>query len=161
MSIVADYLIPFGTLAVTTLCAGVAWHRGDKVLRRSAAAMALNLGLTFAASLFVPWQHVWLAWLGIDGLTAYIILKQPAGKVQATLGFLYLVQCTFHVAFYLNGSPVEALGLYQDMLTGVLGGQVLTLIGGTFHDDISRCWSAACHWGTDYFHGPKGMGGKR
>ena len=161
MSLLVDYVIPFGTLALTTLCAGGAWKRRDFVLKRSAAAMALNLGLATTAAVFVPWQHLWLAWLGIDGLTAYIILKQPAGKVQATLGFLYLVQCMFHVAFYLNGSPVEALGLYQDMLTGVLGGQVLTLIGGTFHDDISRCWSAACHWGTNYFYGPKGMGGKR
>lgn len=105
----------------------------------------------------------WAANIVIDGIAARMILRHPAGKMQAALGGTYAVQVAMHVAYgaremWTIADPVA----YYDMLTIVAYAQLAILGGwalgtwGQFVTDRLRHH----HTALDHRKGASGMGGK-
>lgn len=100
-------------------------------LLRSMAAVALNwlVGTAFAMTTGIT--DGWWFNIGLDALTAVVILYHPAGRWQAALGVSYCFQLLMHIGYgarVVFASGADAMS-YYDWLTGIAWIQLLILGG--------------------------------
>lgn len=104
---------------------------GESRDARTGGLLLVNWAACMVA--FTGGQAPWAALIVIDGLTAWAILRPPAGVVQAVVAALLLNQILWHCAYGWVGHPAAQ----HFWLTGLnLAGwlQVATLLGGATHD---------------------------
>lgn len=100
----------------------------EQVLR-SAAAILFNW---IAGSLYVSFTEDYTPWhfsIFIDAICAFIVMWQPAGRVQGFIGLFYFLQIAGHTAFglrYLTGYPNDPI-FYYDAITYVAWAQLLAM----------------------------------
>jgi FtsH-binding integral membrane protein len=135
------------TLAETHVMARVA-----TALLANWCAHMLHWSLTGDASPY------WFSIL-VDMLTAVIILRRPAGKIQALVGWTLLVQITFHVAYVLHllnsGFTYHAAERYWDWLDWIAVVQIF-LVGGGMVGGLGRPLLAR-YWHRADTHDPSGV----
>lgn len=112
--------------------ASVTWRSDATALRRTALAMAGNWLACMLAVRLSGIADFALAFVLIDALTAWAVLARPAGRVQAVVGGIYLVQIAFHIAYFVAG--LFGLGwspwLYLTILSGAAAVQLTIMVGG-------------------------------
>lgn len=113
--------------------------RHNPPLLRTAVAMLANLALVWLWALVTRIGDSWWFFLAIDGLTARVVLRQPAGRVQAVIGFLFVMQCVLHVRYGIGLRNEATASVYLDTLTAIGWGQLVALIwGATRHGYVNR-----------------------
>lgn len=125
-------MIPYMTaLALVSLLCLATWAflRPSAVLRCLFAVLAVWCAGWAYGEYFNDFSH-WQFNILTDGTAAVVILRRPAGKMQAALGGTYAVQVMMHVAYgarelWSKPDPVA----YYDMLTLVAYAQ-LAILGG-------------------------------
>lgn len=110
--------------------------RHNPPLLRTAAAMLANLALVWLWALVSGIDDAWWFFLGIDGLTARVVLRQPAARSQAVIGFFFVLQCIMHVRY--GGFGGASASVYLDTLTAIGWGQLVALIMGATHGHFYR-----------------------
>ena len=100
---------------------------------RSGVALLVNWVVTIAVYEASPMETVWAPLIVLDGLTAYVILRQPARLVQGVIGGLLLGQLVFHVAFGWVGTS-ESFGAYRLAINLAGWLQVAALLMGATYD---------------------------
>lgn len=86
----------------------------------------------------------WAYFMALDLITATVILYQPAGRPQAIIGTLYLVQIAMHTAYGIAGLKGDPI-VYWWMLT-VTGFLQLLFCGG---------WWIRDRWGRHFLRLPR------
>jgi len=117
----------------------VALRRGGP-LTRTAWALAVNFALMWAYPLATERYSEWVFFLAVDALTARVVLLQPAGRWQAVVGFLLIVQCVMHVRYGIGVKSEQITSNYLDTLTAIGWGQLVALIGGATHERIGNIY---------------------
>ena len=112
--------------------------RHNPPLIRTAAAMLANLALVWLWALVSGIDDAWWFFLAIDGLTARVVLRQPAARAQAVIGFLFVLQCIMHVRYGICVQDEAAASVYLDTLTALGWGQLVALIMGATHGHFNR-----------------------
>lgn len=107
--------------------------RRDPLMLRVALAMLTNLALVWLWALVSGIDDAWWFFLAIDALTARVVLRQPAGRWQAVIGLLYVIQCLMHVRYGIGYRDDAITSVYLDTLTAIGWGQLVALIGGATH----------------------------
>lgn len=111
----------------------VAIYRRCPLLMRAAAVLAANaVACNMAAATTGSFNPV--AWYAtIDIVSAVVMLWQPAGRTQAILGRIYIVQLGLHYGHWAGG--MHDVHGYTQMLA--VGGtlQIAFLIGGAINGD--------------------------
>ena len=105
---------------------------GTPSLNRAGWAMAGNMALVWAAQALSGSYTPWLAFTCIDAATAFVVLAHPAGRSQAMIGAIYVLQIITHVAFGAAGAHGDAR-FYLDLLAFGGGCQLLILATGAIH----------------------------
>lgn len=150
-------------VGVTALCL-LAWlhSRSGALLRCLGAVLAVWVAGVAYSAFTGDFTH-WAENIVIDGIAARMILRHPAGKMQAALGGTYAVQVAMHVAYgaretWTIADPIA----YYDMLTivayaqlAILGGWALGTWGQFVIDRLRRHRPA-----MDHREGVGGMGRK-
>lgn len=112
--------------------------RHNPPLLRTAVAMLANLALVWLWALVSGIDDAWWFFLAIDGLTARVVLRQPAARAQAAIGFLYVLQCILHVRYAIGVQDDATASVYLDTLTAIGWGQLVALIMGATHGHFYR-----------------------
>lgn len=122
-------------------------------MRRTAITLAANWAINTAFVIITTIHDPWLWFMLIDAISARIVLHQPAGRPQAIIGALYMVQITVH-AIYFASTGVLAEPHYWQVLIALAFAQLIILGGwlGAYHlgGPSRRLWdrgSAALAWG--------------
>ncbi len=105
---------------------------------RTALAIAGNWILGTAFVLATGIYDPWLFSLLLDAACAFIILHQPAGKMQALIGSIYLTQILTHFVYSFSNHDIAAYSYWQ--LLTLQAFVQLALLGG---------WIGG-HWGRRY-----------
>lgn len=95
---------------------------------RTAIAIALNWAVLTAFVLLTGIHNAWPLYLAADAATAFVILYQPAGRMQALIGWTYMAQIMIHVIF-ATSNPILADYPYWELLLWIAWVQ-LALLGG-------------------------------
>jgi hypothetical protein len=119
-------------LAVGATTAGCYVFR-DRADFRTGVALLVNWCATMAIYASGPMETVWAPLIVLDGLTAWVVLRQPARLVQGIIGGLLLGQVVFHVAFGWVGTS-ESFDAYRLAINLAGWAQVGTLFGSAFYD---------------------------
>jgi hypothetical protein len=131
-------LYTLGLLAAIAL----AHHERCPLLVRAAWVLAANFVACNLAAVATG-QFAPVAWLlFIDVASAIVMLWHPAGRTQAILGAVYIVQLGLHAAHWgagTDGSPV----FYLSMLNVGGGLQIAFLFYGAINGDGRRSVAAA------------------
>ena len=128
----------------------IALRRGGP-LARTAWALAINFALMWIYPMATGRYSDWLFFLAVDALTARVVLLQPAGRWQAVVGFLLIVQCVMHVRYGIGVKSEQITSNYLDTLTAIGWGQLVALIGGATHErtrNLDRSYFAGRHHRT-------------
>ena len=137
---------------------GLAYWRGDALLVRSAWVLLINHIACDAAQDVAGIADPVLWFAAIDTLSAVVLLWQPAGRTQAVIGAVYLVQIGLHFAQYPGG---VAQYQYLSVLTVAGACQIAFLIKGAVDGD-GRKVRGFGNWRGDHnravAHGASGMG---
>lgn len=121
-----EFLAGYIALLATSLMAG-----GRQMGRTSLAMFgnwAVNTAFVSATGLYSPW--FWFAC--VDFATAAIILKNPAGKWQSAIGWVYIAQIVLHFTYWWAANP-DAEYEYWLWLTRLAWAQIglVVLWGGS------------------------------
>lgn len=140
----------YALIGVSAFC-GLTWAvtRTEALMRCLLAVMAVwCVGYLYGAAAG-DYTH-WAFNILTDGLAAVLILRHPAGKMQAALGGTYAVQVAMHIAYgarELWGIPDPVA--YYEMLTlvayaqlAILGGWCVGTWGGRLLDRLRHRRSA-------------------
>lgn len=95
---------------------------------RTILAIAFNSILANTYTLATGETSPWHVFMVLDVLAATIILVQPAGRIQAIIGWTYVAQLAMHTGYALNGASADPV-IYWWSLT-VSGYVQLLLVGG-------------------------------
>lgn len=108
-------------------------YRRCPLLLRSAAVLSANALACNLAQVATGLNNPVLAFACIDIVSAVIMLWQPAGRTQAILGRIYIVQLGLHYGHWAGG--MHDVGGYWQMLA--VGGalQIAFLIMGAINGD--------------------------
>jgi len=150
-------------IGVGGICA-LAWlhSRSGALLRCLSVVVAVWVAGFLYSAATGDFTH-WAVNIAIDGIAARMILRHPAGKMQAALGGTYAVQVAMHIAYgaretWTIADPIA----YYDMLTivayaqlAILGGWALGTWGQFIVDRLRRH-----HPALDHREGVGGMGRK-
>lgn len=107
-------------------------HVGLPSLVRTGWAMAANLALVWISTWATQSYAPWLWFVAIDIGTAFMVLARPAGRAQALIGAIFVMQIITHIAFGASGT-VDNARLYLDLLAFGGGCQLLILATGAIH----------------------------
>lgn len=125
----------------------ITFQCGDDRMKRTAILLFGNWMACIAALWVLGSATPWAAWLVIDATTLLLVVKPPAGKVQAIIGGLLLGQVMWHGAF----GYVDNAGAARVYITALNAGgwvQVGTLFIGAGFDQGRRLVAA---WGSGLF----------
>jgi hypothetical protein len=111
---------------------GLAYWRGNALLVRSAWVLLLNHVACDAAQDVTGLSDPTLWFAAIDTLSAVVLLWQPAGRTQAVIGAVYVVQIGLHFGQYPGG---VAQYEYLSVLTVAGACQIASLIMGAVDGD--------------------------
>lgn len=138
-------------LAVFLLSSDRRAHRVALVLAGNFLANELHYRVTGEAA-------AWWWFLGVDALSAWLVLARPVGRVQVYIGFTYLVQIGVHWAYALVGDTSVAYE-YWLYLTSIAWAQLALLGGWAGHDAWRRYRGVGTlHRGADSAHSALGVG---
>lgn len=123
-------LIPYVTAmgGVAVLCTATWMINRSTALMRCLGAVVLVWVAGYAYGALIGDYTHWQFNILTDVIAAFLILRHPAGKMQAALGGMFAVQVSAHVAYGARatwGTP-DAIA-YYDMLTIVAFAQLLVL----------------------------------
>jgi len=114
----------------------------EPLLRTAAAILGCWIaGVAYTATTddLTPWHFN----IFLDAVTATVVMMNPAGRTQGTIGLLYFVQIAWHTAFgiqiFSGNKPDEQF--YYDAITWVAWAQLAVLgiwCGGIEHDNRVR-----------------------
>jgi hypothetical protein len=111
---------------------GLAVHRRCPLLVRSAIVLAANLALSNVA-VAATGRYDPVAWfIVIDTLSALVLLWHPAGRTQAAIGMVYIMQLALHFVQWPGGVAEYE---YLSVLTVGGGLQIAFLIWGAVDGD--------------------------
>lgn len=125
---------------------------------RTAVALLLNWLAAVVAIELSGSAAPWGWFIVIDGLTAWVVTRQPAGKAQAIIGTLLVNQIMAHMLFGWEANPAGQ-EFYLRYLNLAGWAQVATLFWGATHDSGRKILG---HWrrpGADLVADPPGGGG--
>jgi hypothetical protein len=112
----------------------LAHHEHCPLLVRSAWVLAANF-LACNLVAIAAGTHAPVVWLFlIDVVSAIVMLWHPAGRTQAILGAVYVVQLGLHYVFWA-AAPAGAAAFYLSMLNVGGGIQIAFLIMGAINGD--------------------------
>ena len=95
---------------------------------RTALALLCNWLANYAFVASTGIYDPWYWFIATDAIAAGVVLYQPAQKVQAVIGWTYMVQIIMHVVYSVSPSNVAQYA-YWEMLTSIAFVQ-LVLLGG-------------------------------
>ena len=113
--------------------AAAAIYRRCPLLLRAALVLAANAAACNVAQVTAGIYNPVLSFAAIDIASAVIMLWQPAGRTQAIIGRIYIVQLGLHYGHWAGG--MHDVHGYTQMLA--VGGalQIAFLIGGAINGD--------------------------
>lgn len=146
-----EFLIAYSVLlGLSAMC------RSRQMLRVSLAMLgnwAVNSAFVASTGDFAPW--LWFAC--IDFITALVILRNPAGKWQSAIGWVYIAQIVMHFCFAATNNP-DGIYPYWLWLTRLAWVQIILVaawgIGGGLRAGIHRLFGRPHH---PVPHGMAGM----
>lgn len=126
MNLYWPYLAPLIVVVMMTLSTGVA------TMRRTALVLFFNWLVNTLFVLTTQVYDPWAFFLAVDALSAMVLLYQPAGRVQAVVGGLYMAQIMTHGIYGACknfAAPSLSVDNYLQILD-MLGFVQLILLGG-------------------------------
>lgn len=121
-------LFGFGLVAASAM----AWKLGTTQLRRTAVALICAWLAAVVIAVTTGRYDMWLAFIVIDAVAAWVVLAHPSSRPQAIIGLIFVIQISTHLAYALVGSAV-AQSMYLDMLAAGGWLQIATLAWGAIY----------------------------
>jgi hypothetical protein len=118
-----SYLVLLAVLAGAVLLS-----RTVLAMKRVALAMVLNAAIAIGFTMATQQSDPWWFFMGLDFLTALVVLIQPAGRAQALIGWTYVAQIAVNTGYALNGASANAVARWW-LITAIAFLQLL-LVGG-------------------------------
>jgi hypothetical protein len=119
------YLAPLIVVFCMTIMTGIG------PMQRTAIALALNWLVNTAFVLSTKIYDPWLFYIIIDSISAWIILYQPAGRIQSVIGWTLIAQVVMHSVYGISKflHPDISATRYWQVLT-IIGFVQLMILGG-------------------------------
>ena len=125
-----------------TLAALAAWARGGEGLRRTAVALVANWALVMTGQVITGAYAPWGWFLILDLATAFVVVWHPAGRPQALIGGVLVLQVLVHLAFGAAPGHGDNVRAYLDIIGA--GGWlcIASLAWGALHGPGKRLVAA-------------------
>lgn len=118
------YLGPLIVIVIMTIITGIG------PMRRTAIVLALNWLVNTWFVLHTQIYDPWLFYLFTDSISAWIVLYQPAGRIQSAIAGIYMAQILMHTVYGISKflNPSISASRYWEVLT-ILGFVQLLMLG--------------------------------
>jgi hypothetical protein len=129
--------------ALLALVCAFAAMQSFEPIRRAGIAFAIN-ALAVTVVKFTFGQELPFFNMLLDGVTAYWIMREPAGKVQGYLGYMFAAQIGSHLSFVISGHGELA---YWQIINFIFLAQLVTLaLWSEFHGgQLGGCFDRLYH----------------
>ena len=137
------YAVYVAVLIATCFAVSGLWGRllASPPKQRTAIVLACNWVLNTLYVISTGITDPWWWFVLTDATSARIVLHQPAGKAQATVGWVYMAQILMHVVYAASDRAIAAIPYWQ-VLISLAFVQVIVLggwhIGG--RGVLARYW---------------------
>lgn len=128
---------------------------GSAQMIRTALVLLCNWIAGTAFVLATGIHDPWLLSIVLDGLSAFIILYQPAGRMQSVIGCTFIAQVMLHAVYFASDRAIAAYPYWQ-ILTAMAFVQ-LVLLGGWVGGRWYRSYTNRSDHKAAVAHGAQGL----
>lgn len=138
------YVTAYAYMAFLALGALVAL-RGSFAMKRAMFTVAANYAAAFCYTWVSKDPTPWPLFMALDFVSAAIILIKPAGRAQALVGLIYLMQISIHTGYAIALPNADGV-VYWWLLTALAFLQLAVIGGWMLYDRGYRLPRAYAVW---------------